>query len=200
MSVPFPNEYHVRLVADSDAKACTICYRPCTTVLLNENQLDFLYTCANHLKDTQFVTPVHLDEFKQLKLKKITLETKVDQLIKDKDQNKPYVWTKFSNYWQNDKSSKSDKSDKSDKTDDSATNSKPTDKYNQIVKDLQDAQSELLEISTEIDNYKFKKYTLHQQFYKSRINNYINTKLTKLKHEKISKDGFFPSVPNNQLN
>lgn len=190
MSVPFPNDYTLRLVAESDAKACAICYRPCTHVLVNTNQADFLYTCHSHLKDLQFVTPVPLPEYTELKSKKEALQLKVVLLTKEKELNKPYVWNKISNYWLGDKNEKKE-GDKDDKL--------PTDKYQSIVKDLEATNTELLQVSKQMDEYKFKQFTLHQQFYKSRVNNYVNAKVTKLKVEKMKKEGFFPSAPTNKL-
>jgi hypothetical protein len=193
---PFPNEYRVRLVAESDAKACSICYRPCTTVLLNESQLDFLYTCSGHLNDTQFAIPIKLEEYQKLNLQKLELERKIETLQREKELNRPYVWNKLSDYW---KSEKPDSGDNKDNGPDKDKDSKPTDKYKAIVSDLKEAETQLADIKSQVENFKFKSYTLHQHFYKSRINAYINTKLNKIKREKITQQDFFPQVPSHNL-
>ena len=193
---PFPNEYRVRLVAESDAKACSICYRPCTTVLLNESQLDFLYTCPGHLKDTQFAIPIKLEDFQNLNQRKLELERKVEKLQREKELNRPYVWNKLSNYWG---SEKSDSGDKKDNEPSKEKDKKPTDKYKAIVSDLKEAETEMVDLKSQVENFKFKTYTLHQHFYKARINAYINSKLNKIKREKMTQQDFFPQVPSHNL-
>lgn len=51
----FANKYRQRLVSDTDKRGCFICYKPSTTVLVNEvPSADFFYICAPHLKDKGF--------------------------------------------------------------------------------------------------------------------------------------------------
>ena len=54
----FANLYTHRLVADTNAKPCLICFRPATSVLITQDQADFFYVCIGHLKDRSFATPV----------------------------------------------------------------------------------------------------------------------------------------------
>lgn len=63
---PFPNKYHVKLVASLDSKACLICYKPATTVLLADGNGDFFYTCPQHLLDNQFANAIHPQEYTEL--------------------------------------------------------------------------------------------------------------------------------------
>lgn len=190
IQLPFPNDYTLRLVADSDQKPCFICYKPTTSVLLSLNSIDFLYTCPPHLKDPLFATPALLDDYNTLLTKKKDLETKLEKLNKEKELNKPYIWNKLSTYWD-----KSEKNKEKPKDGEAA----PTDKYNQILADISTTQSELTTLSLEISNFKFKKFTLDKLFYKARITNYHNKKQGKVKVEKISKAGFFPSAPKTSL-
>ena len=76
MSAPFPNLYTLRKVAEVSAKACDICYKPSTSVLITPDSKvrhdiknvhfamhpadpsqDFFFVCAVHLKDKYFCTP-----------------------------------------------------------------------------------------------------------------------------------------------
>ncbi|KAG6038822.1 hypothetical protein E4U41_003608, partial [Claviceps citrina] len=61
MSVPFPNLYTHRKVADTAAKACDVCYKPSSSVLITADKkvmgADFFYVCPAHLQDTYFCTP-----------------------------------------------------------------------------------------------------------------------------------------------
>lgn len=51
------NIWHLRKVADTSAKACIICYKQSTSVLITPDSKDFFYICPAHLKDTNFCTP-----------------------------------------------------------------------------------------------------------------------------------------------
>ncbi|KAG5979367.1 hypothetical protein E4U55_005245 [Claviceps digitariae] len=57
MSAPFPNLYTHRKVAETAAKACDVCYKPSSSVLITADKKDFFYVCPTHLKDTYFCTP-----------------------------------------------------------------------------------------------------------------------------------------------
>ncbi|KAF9738720.1 UPF0589 protein C32H8.01c [Paraphaeosphaeria minitans] len=51
------NLWHHRKVADGSAKACWICYKPSTSVLITPNNKDFFYVCVGHLSDRGFCQP-----------------------------------------------------------------------------------------------------------------------------------------------
>lgn len=51
------NLYHRRLVADSGARACFVCYRPSSTVLITPEQDDWFHVCPGHLTDRKFAIP-----------------------------------------------------------------------------------------------------------------------------------------------
>ncbi|KAI9856017.1 MAG: hypothetical protein M1824_005714 [Vezdaea acicularis] len=60
--MPLPNVWHLRRVAEASAKACDICYKPTTSVLITVDNKDFFYTCQGHLKDRGFCSPIVSDE------------------------------------------------------------------------------------------------------------------------------------------
>lgn len=51
------NIWHLRRVAENASKACWICYKPTTSVLITPNNKDFFYICAGHLIDKGFCQP-----------------------------------------------------------------------------------------------------------------------------------------------
>ncbi|KAK7732947.1 hypothetical protein SLS57_000891 [Botryosphaeria dothidea] len=58
------NVWHHRRVADAQAKACWICFKPSSSVLITpdnkpyaESSKDFFYICPGHLKDRGFCEP-----------------------------------------------------------------------------------------------------------------------------------------------
>lgn len=62
------NHYRRRLVAQANAKACSICYRPTDCVLMSIDSKDFFYCCPVHLQDKGFAVPI-VDAAEQERLK-----------------------------------------------------------------------------------------------------------------------------------
>lgn len=200
---PFSNKYNARLVSQQDAKPCTICFKPSTTVLLAENNLDFFYTCAQHLLDDQFASPVILDEYNKLKKLVDELTQKVERLRVDVDAAKPYLWG-ISSYWSKDKSTdtKSDKNkDKEETKEDSGSEAskQKSNNYETLKKQLLTTEQELNTKQAELTNFKFKKYTLNQQVYRNRLMLNQKKKYNKQRTEKIQQSGFFPTAPNHNI-
>lgn len=83
----FRNRYIKRKVDTSDARACFICYKPTTSVMVNETpNADFFYICDSHLTDPGFA---RLDPEYELALKKSEAEqAEIDQLKAEWDAKK----------------------------------------------------------------------------------------------------------------
>lgn len=93
------NEWHHRKVAEGQGKACWICYKPSTSVLITpDNKVcpararelhtltlqDFFYICTGHLKDRGFCTP-DADEVAaaEEKRKKEELDREIEKVKKE---------------------------------------------------------------------------------------------------------------------
>ncbi|KAK3113079.1 hypothetical protein LTR53_009978 [Teratosphaeriaceae sp. CCFEE 6253] len=63
------NLYHRRLVAESAAKSCWICYKPSSTVLITPDQDDYFYICPGHLTDPKFATAKDAEDLAERKRK-----------------------------------------------------------------------------------------------------------------------------------
>lgn len=74
--------YHRRLVAESDAKACWICYRPSTTVLITPDKDDWFHVCAGHLKDRKFAIPQDEEDLEEKKRKE-ELDKEIEAVKKE---------------------------------------------------------------------------------------------------------------------
>ncbi|KAI5952096.1 hypothetical protein KGF57_004225 [Candida theae] len=208
---PFPNKYNARLVAQQDSKPCTICFKPSTTVLLADNNADFFYTCAQHLRDDQFASPIPSDEYTALQKQVDELRSQVDKLRVEVEAAKPYLWG-ISSYWSTSKERTSTADNKSDESSDKYSNKEKEKKqsdsttakqdsttYESLKAKLLKTEQELAEKQTELTQYKFKKYTLNQQVYRNRL--MLNQKkiYNKQRTEKIQQPGFFPSAPHHNI-
>ncbi|KAI0604044.1 DUF1742-domain-containing protein, partial [Pyrenophora tritici-repentis] len=102
------NIWHHRRVAENASKACWICYKPTTSVLITPNNKDFFYICAGHLSDRGFCLP-EADEAKRVEeeKKKDELDREIEaikELSKTKDQAQaeigPRIYQLNKNFYQ----------------------------------------------------------------------------------------------------
>lgn len=200
---PFPNSYATKKVADSDAKPCTICYKPATTVLLNDNKMDFFYTCDLHLQDEHFATPLPNEEHAELVKSREELEKNLTDLKTKMDAVKPYIWNKLMMDYipgmsTDTKTLTNDKDDKKDS--EKSANKSNNEKFKEYETEIRDKTIKLSETNIKISQFKFKAYKLNQDVYRGRIQNYIKAKMNQARTQKIQLDPtFFPTVPSNKL-
>ncbi|KAF5969290.1 hypothetical protein FBULB1_10312 [Fusarium bulbicola] len=87
MATTFPNIYTLRKVADTAAKACDICYKSSTSVLITPDQKDFFFVCPVHLKDRYFCTP-KIDEEAAKRKREKELEEEKERVKKEYEEKK----------------------------------------------------------------------------------------------------------------
>ncbi|KAG6190039.1 hypothetical protein E4U27_006026 [Claviceps purpurea] len=183
MSAPFPNLYAHRKVAETAAKACDICFKPSTSVLITADKKDYFYVCPTHLKDTYFCTP-KIDEaaIKAKKEKALAEEIeKVKKEYQEKQQKKK----------EKDEAMKSGEGDKSpakdeDKGKDSNTGSKESDET--------DGKSAVAE-DTPMTQEEPRIFELKSTFYEQRLRRRRQAEAAKRDKERAAQVGNFPSVP-----
>ncbi|OAQ70864.1 AAA-ATPase vps4-associated protein 1 domain-containing protein [Pochonia chlamydosporia 170] len=183
MSAPFPNLYTHRKVAESASKACDICYKPSTSVLITPDKKDFFYVCPAHLKDTYFCTPkIDEEALKAKREKELAEETeklkkeyverqrkKKEKAAKDKDKKDDKDKDK-------DQEKESDKKDDKDKAESTSTD------------DAKDKES-----STPTEEPRV--FELKSAFYQQRLQRKRQAEAAKRDRERVSQPGYFPSVP-----
>ena len=78
------NVWFHRRVAETSQKACTICFKPSSSVLITPDNKDFFYVCPGHLKDRNFALPTE-DEAKAIeeRKKKEELDRAVEEIKKE---------------------------------------------------------------------------------------------------------------------
>lgn len=195
----FPNEYQARQVKESDSKACTLCYKPTSTVLLAANNADFFYVCPTHLQDETFANPIYPQAYKDLATEKTNLESKISRTKQKAELNKPYAWTKIMSAVGYSKSSTKQEPEPSSKDNEVQAKDAGKETYESICKELKDLQNELNGVKERLTNYLFKKYTLDEGIYRIRINNHNKARLKATQdrkmQEKLLNPSLFPSVP-----
>jgi len=74
--------YYRRLVGPSDAKACWICYKPSSTVLITQDTDDWFHICPGHLKDRKFATAQDEEDLAEKKRKE-ELDKEIEAVKKE---------------------------------------------------------------------------------------------------------------------
>jgi hypothetical protein len=179
MSVPFPNDYTLRRVAELDLKACTICFKPTSCVLLSANKVDFFHACEAHLGDSTFCTPEYPESYKELNAKKLELENKIRGLAKQIEQAQPYAWTKLMSGWK-----KPPLEDKQE-----------PDKLAKLEDEKKALTTELESVASQLKQTKVKDYKLDNGIYKLRIQNYVLARVRAKRQKEMQTPGFFPAAP-----
>lgn len=191
---PFVNDYLCRLVAETDSRACSLCYKPTSMVFVSSDNLDFFYICPGHTRDTNFSSPIHSDAYKKLIAERKLLEIKVERANEKAESCKPYSWNRFASKigW-----TETPKEDAKDKL-------KPDEKsYEALLNESNDLKKELAETVSAIEAYKFKKFVLNKDIYLMRINKYVQNKTTARKQQERQQElqdpSFFPLAPTGAL-
>ncbi|KFA64622.1 hypothetical protein S40285_03937 [Stachybotrys chlorohalonatus IBT 40285] len=180
MAAAFPNEYTHRKVAEASAKACDICYKSTSSVLITPDKKDFFYVCSVHLKDRYFCTPKIDEEALKAKREKDLAEEK-ERLKKEYEEKKRKKEEKEAKEKEKEKNKDKDKDDKKkdddDKKDDKAEDSKKED--------------------TPPKEEEPRVFELKSTFYQQRLQRKRQAEAAKRDRERASKPDYFPSVPTN---
>jgi hypothetical protein len=186
----FPNNYHLRRVADTSSKPCFICYKPTSAVLITPDQKDFFYVCLGHLKDRGFAIPVLDPAEEAAKKRKEELDREAEKLKKE--------------YEEKQKKKKKDKKDKDkDKDDkDKDNDKKAEDDAKGKEKDQSDAddadKKDKTAESPAVDDIP-RIYTLHKDFYQMRTQRLRNIQQAKATRDRLRNPNTFPAVPSGDL-
>lgn len=186
----FPNVYVKKLVKDADSKACFLCHKPSSIVLLTISSpefefKDFFYVCQSHLADTNFCTEIFVDEVSgvdksnEVNKLKLELESRKSNVKKLQDQlaQDNATLNKVVNYF-NKKEEQPDLSSKS------------------VTTLIADAKKALVESQTSLTSMEreFRKYQLDKTFYRSRMGRLREKIADEKRLEFLSNPNSFPRV------
>ncbi|KAK0336311.1 hypothetical protein LTR91_000890 [Friedmanniomyces endolithicus] len=181
------NLYHRRLVADSAAKACWICYKPSSIVLITPDQDDYFYICAGHLKDTKFATAKDADDVAERK--------RNEELAKEIEAVKKEFEEKMRKKMARRKQKEYEKDGKEEKKKDGKEAEK------EDAKDETEKEERLKELEKKKDPVEKAKedgprvFELHKQFWGMRVQKKRDAEVARRNRERLRTQGGLPSVP-----
>ncbi|EEU49005.1 uncharacterized protein NECHADRAFT_75739 [Fusarium vanettenii 77-13-4] len=175
MTTPFPNLYTHRKVADTAAKACDICYKSSTSVLITPDK-----------KDRYFCTPKVDEEAEKAKREK--------ELEEEKEKVKKEYEEKQRKKKEKEEKEKKDKDKKKSKDED-----KDKDK-DKDEKEKDDETKDKEEDKPTPEPEEPRVFELKSSFYQQRLMKKRQAEAAKVQRERMSKPGYFPSVPTDAPN
>ena len=178
MAAPFQNLYHLRRVAQTQSKPCSICYKATASVLTTPDSKDWFYTCDGHLKDPGFASPVIDKEAEEAKRKKEELEKEIEK-VKQEYAEKHKA--------RKDKKKKVDKVEKDSA--EKAADAKDDKERDDKIKELENST----EASKSANEPRV--FELHRSIYQMRINKLRNAQEAKRMQQRMKDPNSFPSVP-----
>ncbi|KAL1304815.1 hypothetical protein AAFC00_003743 [Neodothiora populina] len=179
------NIWHLRKVADTAAKACYICYKPSSSVLITPDNKDFFYVCPSHLKDTNFCTPTESEATAIAERKK---QEELDQEIERVKQEYEAKMKKK----EAKRKEKQDKKEKEDKKGDKESDEKDEKEKEEKIKALTSKSTSETTSSAEVGPRVF---ALKKHFYQMRLEKMRNAEIAKRNRDRLRNPSLFPSVP-----
>ncbi|KAK0514481.1 hypothetical protein JMJ35_003098 [Cladonia borealis] len=181
------NVWHLRKVAESSSKACDICYKPTTSVLITPDNKDFFYVCPGHLKERSFCTPVIDEAEAEAKKRKEAMDREIE-LIKQEYEDKimkKKSKSKEKNAKDEDKGKEKAKDEEGKDDDDEKAKKEKDDKIKALTnKEASSATDDIPRI-----------YALQKVFYQKRLDRKRNAEIAKRNQERLRNPTLFPSVP-----
>lgn len=180
------NLYHRRLVAESSAKACWICYKPSSTVLITPGSDDWFHICAGHLTDRKFAIPKDEEDLAKKKREE-DLEKEIEAIKKEYEE-------KLRKKAEKRKAKDKDKDAEKDKKD------KKKDEQNEDEKDEKEQEEKLKELEKKKDPAKAtvegpRVFELQKNFFQMRLQKKRDAEIAKRNRDRLRAPGAFPSVP-----
>ncbi|CAI7645806.1 unnamed protein product [Penicillium manginii] len=174
------NIYHLRRVADTSSKACLICYKPSTSVLITPDNKDFFYVCPAHLQDRHFCSAIVDTDGEAAREKDKKMAEEIEKVKKEYEEKRKRKKEKKS-----DKDDKDKEKEKDEKKGDSKdSNSNDEKERDDKIESIKKGDSE----SKRADSPRV--FALHKL---------RGIELAKRNQERMKNPALFPSVPKKDL-
>ncbi|PWY86202.1 DUF1742-domain-containing protein [Aspergillus heteromorphus CBS 117.55] len=184
MSITLQNIWHLRRVADTASKACYICYKPSSSVLITPDNRDFFYVCPSHLKDRHFCSPIVDTEAVAAKAKEEALAREIEKVKRE--------------YEEKQQRKKNSEKEKAKKDDEKKKDGEGEDKDKAIEKERDEKIEELKKSGSAADDSP-RVFALHKNFYQMRIDRMRNAEIARRNRQRLQDPSLFPSVPTGGL-
>ncbi|KAL5120515.1 hypothetical protein ACEQ8H_001533 [Pleosporales sp. CAS-2024a] len=179
------NTWHLRKVADNASKACWICYKPTTSVLITPNNKDFFYICPGHVSDRGFCQPDAEEAAAiEAKKKKDELDAEIEKVKKEYEEKQRLKHEKKKGKDADKDKAKDKEAQRKDEEEDKQDEKAKDDKINELSKSKEQSQAQGPRI-----------YHLHKSFYQMRLDKLRNAEIAKRNRERLNNPANFPSVP-----
>ncbi|RMZ92297.1 hypothetical protein DV736_g484, partial [Chaetothyriales sp. CBS 134916] len=179
MAMPLPNIWHLRSVAEASSKACYVCFKPTTAVLITPDN-------KSHLKDKGFASPLIDEKAEAEKQRKEAMDREIEQIKKEYEEKVKSKKAK--------KGAKDDKDKKATTEDErSKAEKERDDKYVQIKAVQADAG-----VTGQDDNGP-RIFVLQRNFYQMRVDRLRNIAQQKMTQQRLAQKDFFPSAPKGDI-
>lgn len=172
------NVYYRRLTAESASKACWICYKPTSTVLITEAQDDWFNICPGHLKDSKFATAKDAEDLEKRRREE-AIEKEIAAVKKEYEEKLKLKQKK--------KDSKKEDGEKKDNTSEEEKLEKEQAEKLKILENKKQTEQPI------VDGPRI--FELHKQFFNMRLQRKHNAQAAKRTQERLRNPGAFPSVP-----
>ncbi|KAK2625147.1 hypothetical protein QTJ16_005516 [Diplocarpon rosae] len=170
----FANIYTHRKVADTSPKACEICYKPSTSVLVAPENKDFFYVCLAHLKDKGFCNAI-VDEAVVAAKRKKEMEAEVERVKQEFEEKQK-------------KKEERDSAKDKDKEKDKSGEEKRGEKKTTEKKKPEDATPAVVDEEPRV-------FALQKTFFQQRIDKKRNAEIARRSRERLQNPNLFPQVP-----
>ncbi|KAK1765374.1 putative upf0589 protein [Phialemonium atrogriseum] len=176
----FPNIYSHRKVAETSARACEICFKLSTSVLVTPENKDFFYVCPSHLRDKGFCTPIIDQEAVEARKKK-ELEDEVARVKAEYEEKQRKKKEKEKEKKDGEGKGKGKGKGKDTKTDDDKSKDGEEEGKSETKSPLAEEEPRVFE--------------LKRTFYTQRVERKRQAEMARRNRERLQNPTFFPSVP-----
>ncbi|KAM3420955.1 hypothetical protein BST61_g4187 [Cercospora zeina] len=185
------NLYHRRLVKDTDAKACWICYKPSPTVLSTPDNSDWFYVCPGHLTDPKFAIPKDAEDLAK-KTKDAHIEKEIEAVKKEfQEKMKKKMDRQRIKEWEKEGKNVKEEQKKLDEMDEKKLKEEEEAKLKELENKKSGAAAEGGKAAVEGPRI----FELHKNFWNMRLQRKAQAAAAKRQAERLRTPGFFPSVP-----
>ncbi|KAJ5610374.1 hypothetical protein N7510_007093 [Penicillium lagena] len=187
------NVYHLRRVADTSEKACFICYKPTTSVMITPDNKDFFYVCPAHLQDRHFCSPIVNAEAEAARRKEEEMAHEIEKVKKEYEEKQRRKKEREKKSGKEDDKKEKDAKDKEKGKEESESNANDEKERDDKIDSIRKAGTG----SKPDDSPRV--FALHRNFYQMRVDRLRNIEMAKRNQERMKNPSLFPSVPTGDI-